>query len=171
MFFIAFYLKKTKLKGRTYLSIDESFYSHNKKGTAHKCYKSLGSVETWIEKGLSDPVSHFQQEVDSLNRKKATAGTRKISDTSPVRYLGYFPLKSILEKMHIKKYVDYFKLTNDFSYDLLTKTRLNCYIIYEISTFSSIQLSQRNVKFQIPQVQFFPAMPYVLSPTSQFLPV
>ena len=38
---MAFYLKKTKLKGRTYLSIDESFYSHEKKGTAHKCYKSL----------------------------------------------------------------------------------------------------------------------------------
>lgn len=43
---------------------------------------------------------------------------RKISDLSPIQYLGYFPLQSILEKMHIKKYVDYFKLTNDFDYDL-----------------------------------------------------
>ena len=49
---MAFYLKKTKLKGRTYLSIDESFYSHEKKGTAHKCYQSLGSVETWKKKGI-----------------------------------------------------------------------------------------------------------------------
>lgn len=115
---MAFYLKKTKLKGRTYLSIDESFYRHEKKGTAHKCYKSLGSVETWQEKGISDPISHFQKEVDALNQKKADAGIRKISALSPVRYLGYFPLKSILEKMQVKKYVDYFKLTNDFSYDL-----------------------------------------------------
>ena len=115
---MAFYLKKTKLKGRTYLSIDESFYSHEKKGTAHKCYKSLGSVETWKEKGMDDPISHFQKEVDDLNQEKADAGTRKISDISPVRYLGYFPLKSILEKMQVKKYVDYFKLTNDFDYDL-----------------------------------------------------
>lgn len=115
---MAFYLKKTKLKGRTYLSIDESFYSHEKKGTAHKCYKSLGSVETWREKGMDDPISHFQKEVDALNQEKADAGTRKISDISPVRYLGYFPLKSILEKMQVKKYVDYFKLTNDFGYDL-----------------------------------------------------
>ena len=115
---MAFYLKKTKLKGRTYLSIDESFYSHEKKGTAHKCYKSLGSVETWQEKGIADPISHFQKEVDALNQEKANAGIRKISDISPVRYLGYFPLKSILEKMQVKKYVDYFKLTNDFSYDL-----------------------------------------------------
>lgn len=115
---MAFYLKKTKLKGRTYLSIDESFYSHEKKGTAHKCYKSLGSVETWMQKGLTDPVSHFQKEVDALNQEKASEGIRKISDVSPILYLGYFPLKSILEKMHIKKYVDYFKLTNDFTYDL-----------------------------------------------------
>ena len=115
---MAFYLKKTKLKGRTYLSIDESFYSHEKKGTAHKCYKSLGSVETWIQKGLTDPISHFQKEVDALNQEKASEGIRKISDVSPILYLGYFPLKSILEKMHIKKYVDYFKLTNDFTYDL-----------------------------------------------------
>lgn len=115
---MAFYLKKTKLKGRTYLSIDESFYSHEKKGTAHKCYRSLGSVETWIEKGIDDPISHFQKEVDALNQEKADAGIRKISDISPVRYLGYFPIKSILEKMQVKKYVDYFKLTNDFNYDL-----------------------------------------------------
>ncbi len=42
---MAYYLKKTKLKSRTYLSIDESLYCHDKKGTAHKCFKSLGSVE------------------------------------------------------------------------------------------------------------------------------
>ena len=115
---MAFYLKKTKLKGRTYLSIDESFYSSEKKGTAHRCYKSLGSVETWLEKGLTDPIAHFQMEVDALNQEKAQEGVRKISDTSPILYLGYFPLKSILEKLHIKKYVDYFKLTHDFQFDL-----------------------------------------------------
>jgi len=118
VFIMAYYLKKTKLKGRTYLSIDESFYSHEKKGTAHKCYQSLGSVETWKEKGIADPLSHFQKEVDALNQKNAQSGVRKISDKSPVLYLGYFPLKAILEKLHIKKYVDYFKLTNDFEYDL-----------------------------------------------------
>lgn len=53
---MAYYLKKTKLKGRTYLSIDESFYSHDKKGTAHKCFKSLGSVETWKKKGVEEWV-------------------------------------------------------------------------------------------------------------------
>lgn len=115
---MAFYLKKTKLKGRTYLSIDESFYSHEKKGTAHRCYKSLGSVETWLSKGLEDPVSHFQQEVDALNLEHSRKNVRKISDTSPVLFLGYFPFKAILEKLKIKKYVDYFHLTHDFRFDL-----------------------------------------------------
>lgn len=115
---MAYYLKKTKLKGRTYLSIDESFYSHEKKGTAHKCYQSLGSVETWIAKGIEDPVSHFQKTVDALNQEKALHLVRTISDQSPLRYLGYFPLKAVLEKLQVHKYVDYFKLTHDFQFDL-----------------------------------------------------
>lgn len=115
---MAFYLKKTRLKGRTYLSIDESFYNHEKRGTAHKCYKSLGSVETWQKNGISDPIAHFQREVDALNQERKEKGIRKISDKSPILYLGYFPLKALLEKMQIKKYVDYFKLTYDFKFDL-----------------------------------------------------
>lgn len=115
---MAYFLKKTKLKGRTYLAIYDSFYNHDKKETAHKCFKSLGSVETHMENGIEDPISHFQKEVDELNRKKNEAGVRKISDKSPILYLGYFPLKNILDKLKIKNYVDFFKLTNDFEYDL-----------------------------------------------------
>lgn len=115
---MAYFLKKATLKGRTYLSICQSFYQASKKGTAHKTYKSLGSVETWKEKGISDPISYFQQEVDSLNQQRKAEGVRKISDVSPNRFLGYFPLKSIMDKLCIKHYVDYFKLTNDFGFDL-----------------------------------------------------
>lgn len=115
---MAFYLKKTKLKGRTYLSIDESFYSHEKKGTAHRCYKSLGSVESWKDNGIDDPISHFQKEVEALNQQHSQKNVRKISDVSPILYLGYFPFKAILQKLQVKKYVDYFHLTHDFQFDL-----------------------------------------------------
>jgi transposase len=115
---MAYYLKKTILKGRTYLSIDESFYSHDKKGTAHRCLKSLGSIETHVANGMDDPVTHFQKEVDALNKKRGEEGIRMISDTSPLLYLGYFPLKSIMDKLKIKMYVDFFKLTTDFEFDL-----------------------------------------------------
>ena len=115
---MAYYLKKTKLKGRTYLSIDESFYNHEKKGTSHRCYQSLGSVETRQSKGMADPIAHFQKEVDALNRQHSKSSVRKISDHSPLLSLGYFPLKAILTKLQVKKYVDYFKLTTDFQFDL-----------------------------------------------------
>ena len=115
---MAYFLKKTKLKGRTYLAIYESFYNPEKKETAHKCYKSLGSIQALIESGIEDPIAHFQKEVDYLNKRKKEAGVRKISDKSPMRYLGYFPLKSIMEKLKINRYIDLFKLTNDFQYDL-----------------------------------------------------
>jgi len=115
---LAYFLKKTKLKGRTYLAIYESFYSHEKKGTAHRCFKSLGSVETLTENGMEDPIAHFQKEVDLLNKERKEKGVRKITDKSPVLHLGYFPLKSILAKLKIKRYVDFFKLTNHFEYDL-----------------------------------------------------
>jgi len=115
---MAYFLKRTRLKNRTYLAIYESFYDHDKKGTAHKCFKSLGSVETHLENGIEDPIAHFQEEVDALNKTKKDEGVRKISDTSPVLFLGHFILKSILDKLKIKRYVDYFKLTNDFEYDL-----------------------------------------------------
>lgn len=115
---MAYYLKKTKLKGRTYLSIDESFYNHEKKGTSHRCYQSLGSVETWQSKGMADPIAYFQKEVDALNRQHSKSSVRKISDHSPLLSLGYFPLKAILTRLQVKKYVDYFKLTTDFQFDL-----------------------------------------------------
>lgn len=106
------------LKGRTYLAIYDSFYNHKKKGAAHKCYKSLGSVETLKKNGMEDPISFYQQEVDILNQQRKEEGVRKISDISPTLYLGYFPLKAILEKLKIQKYVNYFHLTYDFQFDL-----------------------------------------------------
>ena len=115
---LAYFLKRTVQGNRTYLAIYESFYSQDKKGTAQRCYKSLQSIETNMKNGIEDPVAYFQKEVDELKRAKIEEGIRKISDISPVLYLGYFPLKSIMEKLKIKKYVDYFKLTNEFEYDL-----------------------------------------------------
>lgn len=115
---MAYFLKKTKLKNHTYLAIYESFYSPSKKETAHKCFKSLGSVETLSANGISDPVAHFQAEVDSLNMAKKQEISTKISLVSPVRYLGYFPLNSVLNALNIQKYINLFKITNDFHFDL-----------------------------------------------------
>jgi len=115
---VAYFLKQAPLKGRTYLAIVESFYSREKKGTAHRTFKSLSSIETHKANGMEDPVAVFQKEVDELNRKQRSETERTISSKSPLLHLGYFPLKSIIEKLKIKKYIDYFKLTCGFEFDL-----------------------------------------------------
>jgi len=115
---MAYFLKKSTLKGRTYISICESFYSHDKKGTAHRTYKSLGSVETCIANGIDDPISFYQKQVDELNSLNKKDKVRKISNKSPELYLGYFLFSSLMRKLDIKKYIDYFKLHNSFEYDL-----------------------------------------------------
>ena len=115
---MAYFLKQTKLNGRTYLSIVESFYDPNKKGTAHKTYKSLKSIQSLIEAGIPDPVAHFQKEVDKLNNERKVNEANQISETSSTRYLGYFPIKAIMEKLNIKRTIDYFKITTNFDFDL-----------------------------------------------------
>ena len=100
---MAFFLKKSTLKGRTYLSIVESYYSPQKHGGAHRTYKSLASVEAWKAKGIDDPIAYFQKEVDELNKNNKNKNSLKISDHSPELYLGYFPFISMMNKMDIKK--------------------------------------------------------------------
>jgi transposase len=75
-------------------------------------------METLKANGVTDPVSYHQKEVDALNQKRDEKGVIKISHKSPILHLGYFPLKSVMDKLKIKKYVDYFKLTTDFEFDL-----------------------------------------------------
>ena len=115
---MAYFLKKAKQQHRTYLAIYESFYSNVTKGTKHRCFQSLGSVESLIDKGINDPVSYYQKQVDELNSMKNKETIKTITDVSPELYLGYFPYASVMNKMNIKKYVDYFKINNSFQYDL-----------------------------------------------------
>ena len=85
---MAYFLKKATLKGRTYLSIVESYYDSKRKETAHRTYKSLSSIETLINSGIDDPVAYYQKEVDKLNESRLINEANLISDKSPKRYLG-----------------------------------------------------------------------------------
>ena len=115
---MAYFLKKTHRNGRTYLSIVESYYSPQKRCGAHRTFKSLASVESWKAKGIDDPIAHFQKEVNALNDEISNSQALKISESSPELYLGYFPFVSLLNKMNIKKFVDYFNISNSFEFDL-----------------------------------------------------
>ena len=114
---MAYFLKIQHQANNTYLAVYESFYSPESKGTKHRCIQSLGSVSKLVASGIEDPISFYKAEVKKMNAEKEKE-TRLISSSSPMMYLGYFPLKALLEKLEIKKYINLFKLTTEYDFDL-----------------------------------------------------
>lgn len=107
---MVYFLKKSNLKKGTYLQIYESFYDPERKGGAHRSHKALGYVNDLIASGIEDPVSFYQSEVDKLNQVhknlRFKEKNRLISEESPEKMLGYFPLKNINDRLSVKKYLD-----------------------------------------------------------------
>jgi hypothetical protein len=98
--FMAYFLKKSKLKKGIYLQIYESFYNPDKKETAHKSYKALGYVQDLIDSGIPDPIAYYSDVVAQMNleakRIKEENKVKQIGE-SPETYIGYFLLKSIYD--------------------------------------------------------------------------
>lgn len=115
---MAYFLKVSKPNGkdRKYLQIYESFYDPNKKTTAHKSYKALGYEDKLIESGIANPVEYYKGEVDKLNQDNDESCHKLIGD-SPKRYLGYFPIKSILNKLDVQRYINYYHLNDGINYE------------------------------------------------------
>lgn len=121
---MAYFLKVSKQQTRTYLSIYESFYSPDVKGTKHRCYKHLGNLDKLIAGGIVDPIAHFKKEVDELNaakkaEKEIIKKTEKvISSVSPERYLGYFPLANVLNTLDVEQHFDLMQSTRNFHFNV-----------------------------------------------------
>ena len=119
---MAYFLKKSNYKKGTYLQIYESFYDPERKGGAHRSYKALGYVHELQAQGIDDPISFYQEEVAKLNQEfqaaKATKKNRQISDDSPEKLIGYFPMKNINDKLSVKKYIDLMQTATDFRFNV-----------------------------------------------------
>lgn len=119
---MAYFLKKSNYKKGTYLQIYESFYDPERKGGAHRSYKALGYVHELQAKGIEDPVAFYQEEVIKLNQElnaaKKANRTRQISDDSPEKLIGYFPLKNINDRLSVKKYIDLMQTATDFRFNV-----------------------------------------------------
>lgn len=119
---MAYFLKKSNYKKGTYLQIYESFYDPERKGGAHRSYKALGYVHELQTKGIEDPIAFYQEEVIKLNQElHATRNARKarqISDDSPEKLIGYFPLKNINDKLSVKQYIDLMQTATDFRFNV-----------------------------------------------------
>ena len=64
------HLKKTKRKGRIYLSVVQNYRAGGR--TRTKTIESIGYVDA-LEKTYPDPIAHFQAHVDRLNEQKRLA--------------------------------------------------------------------------------------------------
>lgn len=119
---MAYFLKKSNYKKGTYLQIYESFYDPERKGSAHRSYKALGYVHELQAKGIDDPISFYQEEVSKLNQEFHAAQKAKkaqqISDDSPEKLIGYFPMKNINDKLSVKKYIDLMQTATDFRFNV-----------------------------------------------------
>ena len=119
---MAYFLKKTKNKKGTYLQIYESYYDPERKGGAHRSYKPIGYVHELQASGIEDPITVFGEEVQKLNqeykRKKQSEKERQISEESPEKLLGYFPLKNLNDSLGCKKYIDLMQTTTSFRFNI-----------------------------------------------------
>ena len=119
---MAYFLKKSNYKKGTYLQIYESFYDPERKGGAHRSYKALGYVHELQAQGIDDPISYYKEEVIKLNQELSATKTAKkakqISDDSPEKLIGYFPLKNINDKLSVKKYIDLMQTATDFRFNV-----------------------------------------------------
>lgn len=119
---MAYFLKKTKNKKGIYLQIYESYYDPERKGGAHRSYKPIGYVHELQANGMEDPIAVFGEEVQKLNqeykKKKQSEKERKISEESPERLLGYFPLKNLNDSLGCKKYIDLMQSATHFRFNI-----------------------------------------------------
>ena len=122
--FMVYFLKKSNLKKGTYLQIYESFYDPQRKNSAHRSYRALGYLHELQEKGIEDPISFYKEEVARLNQQPAQKRSQdrdlQISEETPEKFAGYFPLKCINDSLGVKKYIDFMQTAAGFQFNVFS---------------------------------------------------
>ena len=105
---MTYFLKKTKTRNKgVYLQIYCSYYISGK-GKRNKSYKAIGYVDDLIKQGINDPIKYYQREVDLLNQDTDSRKRLEIGDTSPLKNLGYFLIKSLIDKLDVDNTLNIF---------------------------------------------------------------
>lgn len=119
---MAYFLKKSNRTRGLYLQIYESFRDKEKRVSVHKSYKTLGYYDDLVKQGIQDPISYFQKEVIELNNKRKIeiqeTKTKKISEASVNKNLGYFLIKAMIDKLNIDLIIDILASPRDFQFDI-----------------------------------------------------
>ena len=117
-----FVLKKTKLKHGLYLQIYRSEYDPSVQNNRNTVYKTLGYVDNLITDEIKDPVSYYKEVVAKMNAelkfKDTQGGFTEEEAKSPEVLAGYSPIKIILEKLEVGRFIKLFQRNTPFRFDL-----------------------------------------------------
>ena len=78
-------------------------------------YRKLGYLEDLRDSGISDPVAHFQEEVDELNRRQRLERMQQkstralVGQESMEKNIGYHLVKEVLDGLGAKRYMDLYQ--------------------------------------------------------------
>ncbi len=118
---MAYFLKKSNRKNGLYLQIYESFHDSVSKSTRHKAIKTIGYVSKLQEQGIEDPIAHYSKEVERMNkqrREEKENANQKLISESPIRNIGYFLAKAVVNKLKIESQLKPYNIVRDFDFDV-----------------------------------------------------
>lgn len=118
---MSYFLKKSRIKKGVYLQIYEGHYDPNKGRAVNTSCRAIGYVDELIGRGIADPVSHFQAEVDRMNEKmrndRSIERSRQI-ERSPMRYAGFFLLRTVMSSLNVKGHIDLLQSIREFRFNV-----------------------------------------------------
>lgn len=127
------FLRKEKRKGRTYLSIVQTYRDQKTKKTKTKYIKTLGYLDE-LEKEYDDPISHFKAEAkkltDEYNKKVKPINiqidpTKKLSSgTNQTKNFGYVALSHFYHELELDQLINNRQRKLNIDYNLNSVMKL-----------------------------------------------
>ena len=120
--FMAYFLKKTNNKKVLIFRFIQAFTILNAGILPTRLINLLVMFMSFRQRALTMPISFYKEEVIRLNQEanaaKAAKKAKQISDDSPEKLIGYFPMKNINDKLSVKKYIDLMQTATDFRFNV-----------------------------------------------------
>ena len=125
---MGYFLRKDNKKKGTYLQMYETYWDKDRKQPRSKCVKSFGYVDELKSDAIPDPIGYYKELVAEEEKKRLAAladSTRpRIGDEVAEKNIGYFILKSLIERLDVKEVMDILASVRQFhfsTYDMLTQ--------------------------------------------------
>ena len=119
---MAYHLRKTKRSKGIYLQIYESYRDPERKQARSRHIKTLGYVDSLRSLGIDDPISFYEEAVKTMNDKRnnerKSRGDKMIRAQSPVKWIGFFVVAALFEKLKLRRDLDLFRYSYPCSFSL-----------------------------------------------------